>query len=73
VASAAAGLLYGEFFGPTGVVPALWLDPLDSPTRMLAGAIAIGGVLLAAAYALGIVNRWREGGPGLAVYAALDW
>ena len=70
LAAMAGGLLYGEFFGPTGVVPALWLKPLDSPTRMLAGAIGIGGVLLAGAYVLGIVNRWREGGPGLAVYAA---
>ncbi|GAA2006675.1 V-type ATPase 116kDa subunit family protein [Catenulispora subtropica] len=70
LAAAAGGLLYGEFFGPTGVVPALWLKPLDAPTRMLAGAIGIGGLLLAAAYLLGIVNRWREGGPGLAVYAS---
>jgi|GEM_PF-6669276 len=66
----AGGLLYGEFFGPTGVVPALWLKPLDEPTRMLAGALAVGGALLAAAYLLGIVSRWREGGPGLAVYSA---
>ena len=70
LAAMAGGLLYGEFFGPTDIVPALWLKPLDSPTRMLAGAIAVGGVLLAAAYVLGIVNRWREGGPGLAVYAS---
>jgi len=70
LAAMAGGLLYGEFFGPTGVVPALWLKPLDEPTRMLAGALAVGGALLAAAYLLGIVNRWREGGPGLAVYSA---
>jgi V/A-type H+-transporting ATPase subunit I len=70
LAAAFGGLLYGEFFGPTGVVPALWLKPLESPTRMLVGAIGIGGALLAAAYVLGIVNRWREGGPGLAVYAS---
>ena len=25
------GLLYGEFFGPTGVMPVLWLSPLDVP------------------------------------------
>ncbi len=23
------GLLYGEFFGPTGILPVLWLKPLD--------------------------------------------
>lgn len=70
LAAMAGGFLYGEFFGPTHVVPALWLKPLEEPTRMLAGAILVGGVLLAAAYALGTVNRWREGGPGLAVYSA---
>ena len=35
--AAVFGLLYGEFFGPTGVVPVLWLDPLDA-----AGAAAGG-------------------------------
>lgn len=70
VASAAFGVLYGEFFGPTGVVPVLWLDPLDDPVELLGAGVAAGAVLLASAYAVAIVNRWREGGPRLAVYAA---
>ncbi|MFS8098942.1 ATPase [Lentzea alba] len=70
VASTAFGVLYGEFFGPTGVVPVLWLDPLDDPVELLSAGVAAGAVLLAAAYAVAIVNRWREGGPRLAVYAA---
>jgi V/A-type H+/Na+-transporting ATPase subunit I len=57
------GFLYGEFFGPTKVLPTLWLAPLDSPTRLLTVAIAAGGGLLAASHLIGIVNRWREGGP----------
>lgn len=69
-ASTAFGVLYGEFFGPTGVVPVLWLDPLDDPVKLLSAGVAAGAVLLAAAYAVAIVNRWREGGPRLAVYAA---
>jgi V/A-type H+-transporting ATPase subunit I len=69
-AAVAAGLLYGEFFGPTGVVPALWLRPLDQPLRLLAYAVVLGAVLLAAAYVLGSVNRWHEAGPGSALYAA---
>ncbi|MBD0842071.1 V-type ATPase 116kDa subunit family protein [Streptomyces sp. TRM68416] len=68
--STLAGIAYGEFFGPTGVLPVLWLDPLDQPMRLLGSAIALGAVLLAAAYTAGIVNRWREGGPGRALYAA---
>src|ERR1035437_9770866 len=64
------GALYGEFFGPTKVLPTLWLAPLDSPTRLLAVAIVAGGCLLAVGYLIGIVNRWREGGVLLALTAA---
>ena len=63
------GALYGELFGPTKVLPTLWLDPLDSPTRLLAAAIVAGVGLLAAGYAIGIVNRYREGGALLALTA----
>ena len=69
IAAIAFGALYGEFFGPTGVLPVLWLAPLDDPVRLLAVAVAVGAVFLAASYAMGIVNRWREGGARLAFYA----
>jgi V/A-type H+-transporting ATPase subunit I len=62
LAAAAFGVLYGECFGPTGVIPTLWLDPLEEPISLLTAALAVGAVLLAASYALGIVNRWREEG-----------
>jgi len=68
-AAMAFGLLYGEFFGPTGVVPVLWLAPLDEPVTLMGAAVGVGGVLLAGAYALGTVNRWREGGWPVALYA----
>ncbi len=63
------GALYGELFGPTKLLPTLWLAPLDEPTRLLGFAIAAGVCLLAASYLIGIVNRWREGGPALALTA----
>ena len=69
LAAAAFGLLYGEAFGPTGIVPTVWLAPLDDPVRLLAVAVAVGALLLAASYAIGIVNRWREGGPRAALLA----
>jgi V/A-type H+/Na+-transporting ATPase subunit I len=69
-AATAFGLLYGEFFGPTGLVPVLWLAPLARPVPLLAAAIGAGAALLACAYALGTVNRWREGGWRLALYAS---
>lgn len=63
------GFLYGEMFGPTGLVPVLWLSPIDAVTTLLLTAIGVGAVLLGGAYALGIVNRFREGGWGFALYA----
>jgi len=69
LAAIAFGLLYGEFFGPTGVVPAIWLDPLSHPVTLLLAAVGIGAVMLACAYAFGMVNRWREGGWASALYA----
>ncbi len=64
------GLLYGEFFGPTGALPALWLEPLDHASTLLIVAAFIGAALLAGAYALGTINRWREGGVAAMLYAS---
>lgn len=67
--AAVFGLLYGEAFGPTGLVPTLWLSPLEEPVRLLVVAIGAGAVLVAVSYVIGTVNRWREGGVRLALYA----
>ena len=69
VAATGFGLLYGECFGPTRLVPTVWLDPLSHPTTLLLVAAGIGVILLALAYALGTINRWREGGWPAALYA----
>lgn len=68
-ASMLFGALYGELFGPTRVLPVLWLDPLDDPVPMLLAAVGVGAVLIGGAYALGTVNRAREGGWVYALYA----
>ena len=62
LASIGFGFAFGEAFGPTGLVPTLWLRPLDYAMTLLAVSIAIGAVLLACSYALGTLNRFREGG-----------
>ncbi|HWS46455.1 MAG TPA: V-type ATPase 116kDa subunit family protein [Acidimicrobiia bacterium] len=62
------GVAYGEFFGPTHVLPAVWLRPLDEPVRLLVAGLAVGAALLAVSYVIGSVNRWREGGMRVAVY-----
>jgi V/A-type H+-transporting ATPase subunit I len=63
------GLAYGEFFGPTGVLPPGLVAPMEQPVPMLMAGIVLGVVLLGGAYALGTVNRVREGGWALALYA----
>jgi V/A-type H+-transporting ATPase subunit I len=63
------GALYGEAFGPTGLVPVLWLEPLTSPVALMLAALVVGAVLLGGAYALGTINRVREGGWVYALYA----
>ncbi len=69
LASVLFGVLYGEFFGPTGVLPVVWLEPLEHPVPLLVSGVGVGAVLLAAAYGFGTVNRIREGGYVLALYA----
>jgi V/A-type H+/Na+-transporting ATPase subunit I len=64
------GLLYGEAFGPTGLVPTLWLRPLDKPDQLLIAGLAVGSCLLASTFVLATVNRWRESGPAVAIYDA---
>jgi V/A-type H+/Na+-transporting ATPase subunit I len=63
------GVLYGEFFGPTRLIRPLWLNPLAQPVTLLKAAAGFGAVLLAGAYAVGTINRWREGGWRSALYA----
>lgn len=63
------GLLYGEVFGPTGLVRPLWLAPLADPVRLLVAGVVVGCGLLVISYALGTVNRWREHGPWAALFA----
>jgi V/A-type H+-transporting ATPase subunit I len=60
--AALVGLLYGEAFGPTGLVPRLWLDPVENPTPLFAAALTIGVALLTISHCFAIVNRYRESG-----------
>lgn len=70
LASAAFGALYGEFFGPTGAVPVLWLRPLQNPLELLVAGVLVGAVLLAISYVIGAINRWRESGASTALYSS---
>ena len=69
IASVGFGFLYGEAFGPTGLVPTLWLRPLDEPETLLLAGLVLGSILMSITFVLAATNRWREGGAPLAVYA----
>ncbi|MGW2209719.1 V-type ATPase 116kDa subunit family protein [Streptomyces sp. NPDC001781] len=70
VAAMVAGAVYGEFFGPTGLLPVLWLNPLEEPARLLAASVVLGAGLLVLAHAAGAVNRVRENGWAVGLYEA---
>jgi V/A-type H+/Na+-transporting ATPase subunit I len=69
------GVLFGSVFSTEGIIPALWLHPLDEPVTVLAAALAIGAGLLALAIALdmmqaawhGQLMRWLAGFGGVAL------
>jgi V/A-type H+-transporting ATPase subunit I len=54
--AAVFGLLYGSVFGVEGVLPALWLRPLDNIMSILTTTIGAGVVLLSLGFILGIIN-----------------
>ena len=70
LAGVGGGILYGEMFGPTGLVPELWLRPLDQPEKLLVAGVIAGSVLLGISYVIGMANRWREGGTARLSYAS---
>lgn len=54
------GLLFGSIFSLPGIVPALWLEPLDEPLPVLLLPLFGGATLLLAGFVLaGVEARWR--------------
>lgn len=76
------GLLYGSVFGYEGILPALWMSPLEDPLLMLRLALGWGVFFIVGACLIAIYNRlaigeWRRaifgqhGALNLAFYLAL--
>ncbi len=70
VAAIGFGFLYGEAFGPTGLVPTLWLEPLEEAQTLLLAGLAVGCLLMGVTFIVAIVNRWREAGLSGALYSS---
>lgn len=60
-ASMLFGALYGSVFGREGILPTLWLRPLESLPRFMAIATGLGVALMSLGLVLDVVNRWRAG------------
>jgi len=61
LSAAAFGLLFGSAFGLHGLVPALWLHPLDAPLAILLAPLLGGAVLLTLGLALQALEAWWRG------------
>ncbi|MGQ9658588.1 MAG: V-type ATP synthase subunit I [Thermochromatium sp.] len=57
IASMGFGLLFGSVFGYEGLLPALWMSPLQDPVLMLKVALGWGIAFILIACLLGIYNR----------------
>ncbi len=61
ISSSAFGMLFGEVFGLDGLVPALWLHPLDHPMPILLVPLVLGAVLIVLSMGLaGIEAQWND-------------
>ena len=57
------GVLMGDVFGLHGLIPPLWMSPLDDPLLILAAPMAFGALLLLLGLVLsGVQARWRGEG-----------
>jgi V/A-type H+-transporting ATPase subunit I len=54
-----AGFAYGSVFGREGLLPALWLQPLEKTTTLFACAIGFGVACISIALLFNIINRFR--------------
>ncbi len=63
IAAMCFGALFGSVFAREGILPALWLHPLDKPLRLLEVSLAGGVVVIVVGLALDCVESyWRGGG-----------
>jgi len=58
-ASMVFGLLYGSVFGLEGLIPALWVKPLENITDLFKAAIGFGIIVVSLGIVLNVINSVR--------------
>ncbi|MDP2433556.1 MAG: V-type ATPase 116kDa subunit family protein [Pseudomonadota bacterium] len=60
ISAMAFGLVFGDVFGFDGLIPAVWLKPLDNPVAVLAVPLVFGvGLMLLGMVFSGVAASWR--------------
>jgi V/A-type H+-transporting ATPase subunit I len=61
IAATLFGFLYGSFFGKEGLLPVLWISPIEDVVKILIVPVALGILLMSIGILLNIVNKFRCG------------
>lgn len=80
------GLMYGSFFGdavtqigktffshPEWKFPALWMDPVSQPLKLLIFSIALGAVQIITGLSISVHTNWRKGDKVAAICDSGSW
>lgn len=54
------GLAYGSLFGKEGILPHLWINPLEKTMLLFGVAVALGVICISMAMVFNIINRFRS-------------
>ena len=61
LAATVFGFLYGSFFGKEGLLPVLWISPIEDVVKILVVPVAVGILLISVGILVNIINKFRCG------------
>lgn len=80
------GFMYGSFFGdavtqigtvffghPEWKFPALWMDPVSEPLKLLIFSVALGAVQIVTGLSISVHTNWKKGDKAAALFDSGSW
>lgn len=80
------GFMYGSFFGdavtqigttffghPEWKFPALWMDPVSEPLKLLIFSVALGAVQIVTGLSVSVHTNWKKGDKAAALFDSGSW